>query len=165
MRSKYRKLQTSPNLINFYLDIILLVGFIIIMDPELTGIGIHEWFSLALVAVIVIHIIWHWKWIVALTKKFFKKLFHQSRLKYVLNVFLLILFTLIFWSGVMESKSLLPFFGLQASNNPVWEWLHSITSDLMWFFVGLHLMLDWRWIVNAIQRYVLQPLHIIRIDN
>ena len=158
MKFDYLKQKFSPNETNFYLDIILLIAFWFIVEPELTGIAVHEWFSLALGLVIVVHLVLHWKWIVALTKKFLKKLFHSSRLQYVLNLFLLIAFGLIFWSGLMESHSILRFFGLRASSNPIWERLHSQASDLMWLVVGLHLVLDWKWIAKAAKKYVITPL-------
>lgn len=154
MKLKFFKQRISPNKRNFYLNILLLIGFIAIMEPELTGIANHEWFSLLLGAAMVLHILWHWKWIAALTKKFFDNLFHQTRAKYILSIILVVSFAIVFWSGLMESVRMLPFFGLSASNNPFWEWLHSAASDLMWGIVGVHLILDWKWIVNAFRRYI-----------
>lgn len=159
MKEIFPKEKISAAASNLYLDILLLIGFILIMEPELTGITIHEWFSLAFGAAMVIHIIWHWKWVVALTKKLFEKLFHLSRLRYFLGLVLLGAFLFVFVTGIMESQSLLRFFGLKASRNPIWEWLHSLSSDLMWFLVGVHILLDWKWILNATQRYILRPLH------
>lgn len=36
-----------------------------------TWIDLHDWFAVALLAVLVIHLILHWKWIVYMTKKVF----------------------------------------------------------------------------------------------
>lgn len=158
MRLETLKGKTNRNKTNFFLDIIVLIGFLFIMDPELTGIAIHEWFSLLLGAVMVIHIILHWKWVTTIMKKFFSKLFHLSRLKFILSLILLGSFILIFWSGLMESAVILRFFGLRASRNPIWEEVHSISTTLLWFIVGFHLLLDWKWLLNAFKCYLIVPL-------
>lgn len=160
MRLEMLKRKTAPNKTNFFLDIIILIGFLFIMEPELTGIAIHEWFSLLLGAVMAIHIIRHWKWVIAIMKEFFRKLFHLSRLKFILSLILLVTFIIIFWSGLMESVVILRFFGLRASRNPIWEEVHSISTNLMWFIVGFHILLDWKWFLNAFKRYLIAPLQI-----
>ena len=37
-----------------------------------TWLDLHDWFAVALLVVLVIHLILHWKWIVYMTKKVFK---------------------------------------------------------------------------------------------
>ncbi len=34
--------------------------------------GIHEWFGILLVILVVIHLVLHWNWIVCMTKSFFQ---------------------------------------------------------------------------------------------
>ena len=38
-----------------------------------TWIDIHDWVAIALVALVVIHVILHWKWIVRMAKSFLKR--------------------------------------------------------------------------------------------
>ena len=38
-----------------------------------TWIDIHDWVAVALVVIIIIHIILHWKWIAYMTKSYFKE--------------------------------------------------------------------------------------------
>jgi len=40
-----------------------------ILWSRYTWIELHDWTALALVAVVIIHIILHWKWIVCMTKR------------------------------------------------------------------------------------------------
>ena len=68
-------MSTKTNLI---LDITIFTAFFVIANPSLTGM---EWLALAFAAAIVTHLLFHWNWLVTVTKQFFKKLFHQSRLK------------------------------------------------------------------------------------
>jgi len=45
-----------------------------------TWLDIHDWVAVAIVAVVIIHLVLHWKWIIYMTKKAFqvKKLAPQS---------------------------------------------------------------------------------------
>ncbi|GAI78805.1 unnamed protein product, partial [marine sediment metagenome] len=45
-----------------------------------TWLDIHDWVAVAIVAVVIIHLVLHWKWIIYITKKVFqvKKLAPQS---------------------------------------------------------------------------------------
>ena len=36
-------------------------------------IGLHDWVAVALVVVVIIHLVLHWKWIIYMTNSFFKK--------------------------------------------------------------------------------------------
>lgn len=140
---------------NFYLDVVIFAVFLVVMDPEITGLPIHEWLSLAFGGALIIHLVLHWKWVVAITKTFFKKLFHQSRLNYALNLILVVWFFVAVISGIMESQYLLPTLGLAASQNPFWENLHSVSAENLWFPVVLHLLQHWKWILQAMKRYLI----------
>lgn len=149
------KKKRSATQTNLYLNLFVFIVFIFAMDPEITGLSIHEWLSLAFFGTLIVHLILHWKWVVAVTKTFFKKLFHQSRLNYVLNVTLFVWFFIATVSGVMESRHLLPTLGLAASQNPFWENLHSASAESLWFPVALHLLLHWKWVLKALKRYLI----------
>jgi len=38
-----------------------------------TWVDIHSWVAVALVVIIIIHLVWHWKWITYVTKSYFKR--------------------------------------------------------------------------------------------
>jgi hypothetical protein len=61
---------------NLTLDIIIFTAFLVVSNPSLTGLTVHEWLTLAFAAAIVTHLLFHWNWLVTMTKQFFKKLFH-----------------------------------------------------------------------------------------
>jgi hypothetical protein len=44
-----------------------------------TWIDIHDWVAIVLVALVVIHIVLHWKWIARMTKKFFTQVTESWR--------------------------------------------------------------------------------------
>ena len=60
---------------NLYVDIAILVGFLVAYEPALTGVAVHEWLSLAFASAVILHLLLHWDWVVQVTLKFFRKLF------------------------------------------------------------------------------------------
>lgn len=140
---------------NLCVDLAIFFAFLVAFEPHLTGATIHEWFSLALGGAIIVHLLLHWDWIITVGKEFFRKLFHSSRLNFVLDVLLLVAFVTIMLSGLMISRSVLAVFGLSVDAQPTWRFLHSAASNFALLLVGLHVALHWKWILCALKRYVL----------
>lgn len=143
---------------NLILDITIFAAFLAIASPKLTGNTIHEWLSLALAAAVITHLLFHWDWIVSVSKKFFKKLFHQSRLNYVVNIAFFLLLTTSMLSGLLISKSILATFGIQINVGRSWEMLHRLTSDWALIALGLHFALHAKWLFFNIKRYLINPV-------
>jgi hypothetical protein len=143
---------------NFLVDSAIFAGFLVASQPAMTGLAIHEWLSVSFLGAGVVHILLHWEWIKAVTAQFFKKLWHASRLNYVLNVLLLFALTAVMLSGLMISKSVMPFLGLSGLGNPGWRMIHSTSADAILILIGLHVALHWKWIVNTTNRYLINPV-------
>ncbi|PWH13798.1 MAG: hypothetical protein DDG60_09630 [Anaerolineae bacterium] len=143
---------------NLFVDLFVFSAFLIIANPDLTGMTLHEWLGVAFLAALLTHLVLHWEWIVRITLSFFKKLWHASRLNYIVNLLFLVLMTGALFSGLMISESVLAFLGISIERNPVWEGLHHTLSDASVLVLGLHLALHWKWIVNTFNRYVIQPV-------
>lgn len=141
---------------NFWLDAAIFAGFLIAFEPGLTGIAIHEWLSLALAATLLIHLLLHWDWVAKVTIQFFKKLFHSSRLQYVVDVLLLVAMVTVMLSGILISRSILPFLGLSAAAGNTWRFLHSSSADATLLLTALHFALHWKWIVGTAKRLLHQ---------
>ena len=86
------KTKNSLTKIYLYLDIALVVGFLITMEEKLTGAALHEWLGVALGASLLAHLLLHWNWIVAVTQRFFQKIPWSARINYILNAALFIAF-------------------------------------------------------------------------
>ncbi len=143
---------------NLWVDIAVFAAIMLALAPLLTGIAIHEWLSIALAAAVVVHLLLHWQWIVAVIRRFFSRLPGDARLNFVLNVALFICFTVVTFTGLMISESALPLFGISASGDSVWRALHTLSANLIVLLVGLHLALHWKWIASATRRYLLNPV-------
>jgi hypothetical protein len=157
----------STNKIKFSLDVITGIATLALLSPPLTGIPIHEWLGLAAVIPLLVHLLINWQWIVATTRRFFGKLPGQTRINYILNGLLFILMTAEGFSGVMISKVVLPSVGLSASNAYIYRYLHSLLADSLLIVFGLHLAMNWKWVLGILKKNVIDPLHGRRalIDN
>lgn len=151
-------MKTSKTKTNLWIDITIALAFLVALEPALTGFSIHEWLGLAFGGAIVVHLLMHWQWLVSVTKGFFRRLAGQPRINYILNALLFIAVTLIVFSGVMISEEVMPLFGIQMAGDNFWRFIHVQTSDLSLFLVGLHIALHWKWILNALKRYIVAPI-------
>lgn len=143
---------------NLVLDILILAAFLLAMVPNLTGEGIHEWMSLGLLLAVVIHLLFHWDWIVEVGARFFKKLWHISRLKFFVDIFVFLSFITVSLSGIMISKTVLPTLGLNSGQTSmIWKQLHSLSADASILLIGLHFALNWGWVVSSFKKYVIAP--------
>jgi hypothetical protein len=147
------------NKTNLFLDTGIFLAFLTAMEPRFSGVPIHEWLSLALAATVVVHLLLHWKWIVGVGARFFQKLWHTSRLKFVIDVLLFVDFIGIMLSGILISRAVLPALGIQlAQTNMQWRSLHTLTANAGILLVGLHFALSWAWIVSTVKRQIFLPL-------
>lgn len=143
---------------NLILDITILAAFLVVSDPALTGETIHEWFALAFGAAIVTHLLFHWNWLVTVTKQYFKKLFHQSRLNYVVNALFFIAVTSTILSGLMISKSVLAALGIQLGASQGWRAVHNLSADAALIMLGIHFALHGKWVLTHLKRYIANPI-------
>ncbi|MBL8093611.1 MAG: DUF4405 domain-containing protein [Anaerolineales bacterium] len=148
----------NPTRNNFWIDIVLLITVLLALAPNFTGLAIHEWLSIAFWAAIVLHLLLHWAWTVNAFKRIVSRLPWATRLNLILNVLLFIDMTVVIFSGLMISREALPLLGLTIEGGRSWEFLHRLTADWSVFLTGLHVALHWRWIVNALKRFVWQPV-------
>ncbi len=155
---KQEKKQLSQTKVNLIVDSLIFAGFLLAGTPHFTGQTIHEWLGLACAATLIVHLLLHWQWLVAVTQRFFSKAPRQARINYILNVLFFIDVTLIIFTGLMISKVVLPTLGLSLGSGGDWKGLHDLAANLALVLIGLHVALHWQWIVKAIKRYVVEPL-------
>ena len=143
---------------NLILDITIFTAFLAVANPSLTGMTVHEWLALAFAAAIVTHLLFHWSWLVSVTKHFFKKLFHQSRLNYLVDALFFISMTAAMLSGLLISKSVMSTLGIQLNASHGWESIHKLAADTSLIMLGLHFALHLKWVVTNLKRYLVSPV-------
>ena len=143
---------------NLTLDLIIFTAFLAVSNPHLTGNTIHEWLGVSFAAAIITHLLFHWNWIVEVGGKFFKKLFHQSRLNFVVNLMFFITMTGSFFTGLLISKDVMSTLGIQLNVGGAWKSIHTLMSDASVVVLGIHIALHWKWILTNLGRYLVNPI-------
>jgi hypothetical protein len=143
---------------NFWIDFLAFIGFLVALQPNLTGISLHEWLTLSGAAVMVLHVLIHWDWVVKAILRFFSDARNIVRLNFVLAVLVFIGFTAIITSGLVISRVVMPGFGLPPPDNRGWKGIHELASNLTLALVAFHFALHWDWVVTAFLKVVVDPL-------
>jgi hypothetical protein len=146
--------RNRPNslAVRLALDLIIAVCTLALLTVPLTGLTVHEWLGLAVAVPLVVHLLLNWSWIVMTTRRFLRRLPGMVRSNYVLNVLLFVTMTTVIFTGIAISEAALPALGLPTLHNPSMRTLHSLSADALLLVVGLHLALNWRWVLTALRR-------------
>jgi hypothetical protein len=172
---------------NFWLDVIIFILFLIValtglllwlVLPDGQGnsqlvwgglsragwIDLHNWFGVALLSGVSIHLLLHWTWIECVGRRLFKKLARQARVNFSLDTALFLAFFVINISGLIIWL-ILPSGGFQGGRNPAygatllmltrhnWKDLHLWASLAMIAVMIFHVTLHWPWVMCVIRRY------------
>ena len=139
----------------FWLDAALLVSVCALQTLHFTGLVLHEWLGIAVVPLILFHLLLAWSWIAAETRRFFTSQSLRSRVNYLLNLGLFGAVTAAMYSGLLISQVAIPAItGAKPAPYMDWKWdkLHSDFSAIAVILVGLHLAINWEWILAAGER-------------
>jgi hypothetical protein len=135
-----------------YLDATLLVIFVLLLSPRMTGLALHEILGLIFFIPIIIHLLIAWPWIQNTTRKFFKTANRRTRLNFVLNTILFILVINELVSGCIISQVVLPKLGIHTINDWSWRSAHNLPLNFVLLFTGLHIAINWGWILAAVKK-------------
>lgn len=123
-------------------------GVIFIFGRE-TWEVLHDWTGIAMIAAALIHIVFHWRWILGTLKRIFHKVERfGNRLFWtiVVDAFIAIGFFLSAISGLYF------FFATKDANwlllDTTWDTIHTWSSDVMIMAAFIHVILHWDWIKN-----------------
>jgi len=153
-RSTRRGVVSARSRFDFVFDIALFVGFGVAYTLNFTGLPIHEWFGLGFGVALLLHLTLHWDWVVRTSKRMFTTT-ARRRIMWFANLLLLVDLTLCIASGIMISVFAIPALGiLTAEGNGYWTALHIRTAEVAIALIGVHVGLDWRWVVTVARRMV-----------
>ncbi len=134
-------------------DVALFVAFLGCFFLDLTGTVLHQILGLIGAGIVLYHLLSHWKWVRAVTERFFSSTSHQPRLYYVLDALLLLGFAAILATGLVISTWL----NLPLSNYTGWHTVHVLFSISTLLMVVLKLALHARWIATTARRMFAPP--------
>src|SRR6266581_2332650 len=90
------------------IDCSMLVAVVALQAWPLTGVPIHEWLGVALLAGVLAHLLLHWPWVASRSKRILQPRNARTRVNYALNLALFISITAAFASGFVISKVVMP---------------------------------------------------------
>ena len=143
--------------LDFWLDLSLFLAFSLDYSFNFTGLTIHEWIGLGFGLSLLTHLTLHWDWVVRTTSRMFGRLAGRERLRWFVDLALLGAMTSCVASGVLISRAALPSLHLTPTGGAFWTGLHTTTADVTIVLVGLHVGLNWRWIVTVGRRILARP--------
>jgi hypothetical protein len=142
------RLQTT-----FWLDIALLVSVCALQTVRFTGLVVHEWLGLAVIAMVLAHLLFSWSWIVTQSLRLLALQTNRERVNYFLNLALFFSVTGALFSGVLISQKAIPMFiGSKVSPDDMdlrWAGLHEEFAFFVLLFSALHLAINWEWMLAA----------------
>jgi hypothetical protein len=143
--------------ITFWLDMTLLVAVCALQDVSFTGLVLHEWLGLAMVGMVLAHLLLAWSWIATQSRRLFAAQSARERINYLLNLSLFAAVNAVIFSGILISQKAIPTLtGAKATPNMDWRWdtLHIRFSQDVLMLSGLHLAINWDWVLAAVQKVV-----------
>ena len=133
---------------NLVINIIALAIYLIVANPTVTGIRIHEWLGLGLLVVFLIHFIVHYDWMVDTLRNFFTKPTFSRQGNLIVDCLILIVFMTAIVSGIGISGAVLLDFGLYVEGYYFWGPIHSVSAKLLLALLVIHMVVHWRWMVS-----------------
>jgi hypothetical protein len=116
---------------NWVVDGLLVAGFLLTFLINLTGLSLHQWLGVWLVALAAYHLLRHWGWCKAVTERLFKQASWKSRYCWFIDASLLLGFSVILVTGLAISTWLQTF----SIDYDRWRDLHLISSYLTLAFI------------------------------
>ncbi len=139
---------------------------ITILFERATWEDLHIWTGLAMVAVAVVHLLYHWKWVASMARRMWREatgkaepLNRNTHLNILVNVLLALGFILSAVSGVY-------FFVVGGSHGgtnvdplfiftrTTWDLIHTWSSVVMMAAAMVHFLIHWQWVVKVTRRLV-----------
>jgi hypothetical protein len=145
---------TNSNLVKLLVAVLFLTAYLLVNEQHAFGQTIHEWLGVGMLVAILVHALINWEWIVSVTKRMFKRLQFELRLKYLVDTLMLIGFAVVIFSGLMMSASVLPALGFSVDRSAVWRMVHNQATDFTLIILAIHLGLQWTWIVDLFNRTI-----------
>lgn len=137
-----------------WLDLALFGALLVAYNPAWTGVAVHEWLCVAIIAPLLFHVVVNWDQTLAILRRFAQRLRTQPKVNLVVDAALFVVAVTVMLSGLLISQSVARALGLVIVPDSLWVSTHSWSADATVFLLLVHFALHWRWIVNCARRLV-----------
>lgn len=132
-------------------DAVALIVILVVMNPAMTGIDVHEWLGLVCFAVVFVHCIAHSGWMIDTVVGARDGLSTARKGNFVVDLLLVIALGVVMVSGLLVSGAVLPFFGFFAEGYYVWDPLHAISAKVFVALLVVHVAAHGKWLYSAVR--------------
>ena len=137
---------------NLMVDVVALVVYLVVANPVFTGLAIHEWLSIGIFFVFIVHLALHHDWVITTVKAAFKTPSWATTGNLILDIGILVVFCLDIVSGLLVSRHILPAAGFFAEGYFVWKPIHALSSKLLLALIIIHIVVHWKWFASLLGR-------------
>ena len=148
--------MNSKQKTNWWIDVLLLLNFLVTFFLDITGLIAHQWLGILSFAIAAFHLFLHRKWIRTTAKHFFRKRFGKERLYFAVDLSIMLGFVSITLTGVVMSTWL----NLALPNYDSWRTLHIFNSITTLVAILLKLVLHMRWIEQATRKMLTRAVSV-----
>lgn len=141
-------MKLNKQIKNWWIDALLMAGYLFCFYLDLTGVAGHQWLGAALGILAVIHLWLHLDWVKAVTKRLFDKGCARNRWYYLLDVLIVVGFIVILETGLIIST----WFDLVIVNYIAWLDLHTYASYATLGLIVVKVGAHWRWVLNVTRK-------------
>lgn len=136
---------------NLAIDVVALLVYLIVANPALTGIGVHEWLGFGALLAFLAHCVAHVGWAESVLCGF-RGASWGARGNLVLDALILAAFATVMVSGLCVSGAVLPAFGLYADGYYFWDPLHAIAAKALLALLLVHVAVHGKWLVGLMRK-------------
>ena len=140
------------NRLSLWLDSSLFLAVCALMVTVFTGIPIHEWLGIALIPGLLLHLLLQWPWIATRTRRLAQPRTGRTRVNYLINFGLFLSMMATIQSGLVISRVAMPSMVSGWMGDRRWGQVHGWASSALLLMVGLHIALNWDWILATVRR-------------
>ena len=137
---------------NLVLDAAALAVYLLVANPVVTGVSVHEWIALGLIVILLAHVSVRIDRTVDAVKGIRSKPSWARAGSLVLNLLILAVFATVVVSGLMVSGAVLPLLGLYAPGYYFWDPLHAVAAKLLLALLFVHVASHGKLIAGALRR-------------
>ena len=130
------------------IDAVALVLYLVVANPVLIGIVVHEWLALGLFVVVIVHVAMHVDWAIETAKSARSGPSWARTGNLVLDALVLVVFATVTVSGLMVSGAVLQAFGWYAPGYYFWDPLHAVSAKVLLALLLVHVVVHGKWLVS-----------------
>lgn len=148
------KIAKNSFVIKLLLDLIMLVLLTLMYSKMAISMEFHEIGGLFLFFLILLHLIINYRWVIGVTKKLFSKTLPiKTRIGYLVNLLLFVLFILVCISGIFISKIL-----FQINMGMIWRTVHCTSAAFALILIGIHIGFHMKMFFSFMKKKIKVPM-------